>query len=282
MTRLVRQPFLYLLLSMLIFMAFLAGCGGDDEETPVPQPATIALATPDAVAEGATQPAAQSGGTLVRFVTATPSLTPSITPTFDFLIDDYSGIWAFELAINVSDGKPISEIEQWSYSAQVALVVDEYGLISVQPVPSEDAAAQPALNEVVLFPTHYSPACTIEVVAADPSTNVNPYAPFRFMMAGQVRDDPDNNIFFDLTLIPINAGIAESYDIDCVFEESPRNETFQYIWPVLQQGGQLSFSLPIQGGRFAPESRFEIDVALVTGGQLTGNVQGNVSLFRQQ
>lgn len=266
MTRLVRQPYVYLLLGM-IFIVVLAGCGDGEDETPAPPAATVAVVTPDAVDAGTIEPAAQAGGTRVVFVTAVPTITPSITPTFDFVIDDYSGIWAFELAIRVPAGKPIPEIEEWSYSTQLALTVDQYGIIT---------------GDGTLQPTHYSPACIIEVVAADPATNVNAYAPFMVSVIGSVRDDPDNNIFFDITLVPINAAIAESYDLDCVFEETPRNATFQYIWPVLRDGEQLSFRVPLQGSRFAPETRFEIDAASVTDGLYEGTVQGTITLFRQQ
>ncbi len=254
MRRLLRHPSLLIVLSSVLLVTLLIGCGSDDTTTPAP-----IVNTPEAsIEDDFSEPVAEIQGTQVVFVELGPSPTPSITPTFDFVIDDYSGIWGLEIDIDVPDGKPEPDIDEWSYNLLVALTVDQYGIIT---------------GEGILNPTHYSPACTIGVAS---------YDPFMYRIEGNVRDDPDNNIFFDVTLIPVNAAIPETYNINCVFEDGPRTTAFQYIWPILFEGEQLSYSFPIQNGSSAPDSSFVIDASAVTAQQFDGLLLGTVRLFRQQ
>ncbi len=236
----------FMLLSLFLLLSVLGGCGGGDEPS---EPQSI---TPDVpVGDVPTQVSITNPqGTQVVFVTRAPS------PTFDFQIDDYSGVWGLEIEINVAERKPLPEIEQWSYLAQVALTVDQYGIIS---------------GEGVLLPTHYSGACR---------TIVESYAPFEYRVEGTVRDDPDNNIFFDITLIPLNPRLPETYTIDCINEDAPRTESFQYIWPILSAADQLSYSFLIEGNRSADQS-FVIDASTVTNQQFDGLLLGSVMFFKQ-
>lgn len=247
------RPMRVLLFCVILLVGVLSGCGGGDDNKDASTPAPVA-ATPESIAAEVTVPAS---GTQVVFVTPVPTQTPTITPTFDFPIDDYSGVWGLEINLDVTGEKPIPDIEQWSYDLQVALTVDQYGIIS---------------GEGTLQPTHDSRICTIEV---------DSYDPFLFRVEGNVRDDPDNNIFFDLTIVPINPAIAESYTLSCNFGENVRIASFQYVWPVLFSGNQLSYSFPIQG-RTSPDQTFVIDAPAVTAGQFSGLVLGSAFFFRQQ
>lgn len=250
--RMWNQSALYLILMMILALGLLVACGGgDDEETPAPQPPVENTPIPEVVE---VQPTAI--GTQVIFSFPAPTGTPTATPTFDFLLDDYSGRWTFEFQLAVVSDQPLPEVGTWLYTSVVTFTVDQYGIIS---------------GEGSLDPAHFDPACLISTESFDP---------FNYLLAGNIRDAGDS-IFFDLVFIPFDSTLNEEYQVDCIYEETPRIESFQYIWPILNASGRSVFSIPVSESTLSDSGTFTIDAPVATNGSYNGQIEGEWNLIRQ-
>jgi hypothetical protein len=245
-----------LIIGILLILTILAACGGGDDngdstdnnaedttdqsvlettpDTDTPEAETLA-ATPEVVS------------------TAVPTVGPTLTPTLSFQSWRVAGDWSINFRYVITNGGPFSEVDEWVYSGQAAILIEEGGNVT---------------GDGLLYPIPFDEMCIVSTQDGEG---------YPFTVSGTLYSDGEH-ILMDIVMSVVDYFEVEDYTLLCPDYLEPRSIQNNFIWPALSQINRLTYTFWLDEGSF--EIEFSEDLGLRTNRVLLGILNGELLLQR--
>lgn len=207
---------------MVVFLVVLGISACGDEKTESDQSVSAPTMT-DAV-ESPTIPVIEPVISLEPEATNSPVPFPTATATLNFQIEEFASSWALGLRYEIVNGGLFLEVDEWIYSGQAILTVQDNGVVDGQGV---------------LYPAPLDALCTVTTANSEG---------LPFSITGSFQSD-GTSVWLDMRVVPQDYFIMENYTILCPHYNEPRLIAENYFWPMLGQIDALRYTLPMAQGQ---------------------------------